>query len=47
MLKHVGLGIAMGNAVDEAKNVADHVTDSVDNEGIHKALVKFNLVKEK
>ena len=47
MLKHVGLGIAMGNAVDEAKNVADHVTDSVDNEGIHKALVKFKLVKEK
>ena len=33
MIKEVGLGIAMGNAIDELKNVADDVTIDVYNYG--------------
>lgn len=44
MLETVGLGIAMGNAVIEAKSVADYETERIENEGIKKALEKFNLI---
>jgi Cof subfamily protein (haloacid dehalogenase superfamily) len=44
MLKHVGLGVAMGNADDEVKSVADYVTDGVDNDGIYNALKYFELI---
>lgn len=38
MLRYAKIGIAMGNAVAEVKNLASYVTDSVDNDGIYKAL---------
>ena len=38
MLRHAGVGIAMGNASDEVKECADMITDTVDNDGIAKAL---------
>lgn len=38
MLKHAGLGIAMGNANDDVKSQADRVTTSVDDDGIANAL---------
>lgn len=38
MLRHVGLGIAMGNASDEVKAAAGFVTRSVDDDGIEYAL---------
>ena len=41
MLKYVGTGVAMGNAVCEVKENADHVTASNDEEGIAKALYKY------
>lgn len=44
MLQHVGLGVAMGNANEEVKKVADYVTDSVDEDGIYKALLHFNII---
>jgi Cof subfamily protein (haloacid dehalogenase superfamily) len=44
MLGHVGWGVAMGNAVDTAKQAAVYVTDTVDNEGICKALQHFGLI---
>lgn len=44
MLKHVAVGIAMGNAGDEAKQAADYVTDSVDNDGIRNALMHFGVI---
>lgn len=44
MLKHVATGIAMGNARDEVKAVADYVTSSIDDDGIYKALQHFNLI---
>lgn len=44
MLETAGLGIAMGNAVDEAKAVADYVTARIEDDGIQKALKKFKLI---
>lgn len=44
MLEYVGIGIAMGNAGDDVKKIADYVTESVDNEGIKSALEKFNVL---
>ena len=41
MLKHAGIGVAMGNASDEVKACADMVTDSVDEDGVEKALGKL------
>ena len=41
MLKHVAIGVAMGNAADHVKAVADHVTDHVDNGGVVKAIKYF------
>lgn len=38
MLRHAGIGIAMGNASDLVKSNAKMVTDSVDNDGIAKIL---------
>ncbi|MCT7681042.1 MAG: HAD hydrolase family protein, partial [Lactobacillus crispatus] len=35
--------IAMGNAIDEIKNLADYVTDDNNHNGIAKALKKFVL----
>jgi len=44
MLKHVGIGVAMGNAEDDVKKHAKYVTDSVDEDGIYKALKHFGII---
>ncbi|MBQ8769915.1 MAG: Cof-type HAD-IIB family hydrolase [Bacteroides sp.] len=44
MLRHAGIGIAMGNANDEVKAAADYVTASVDEDGIFKALKHFEVI---
>ena len=44
MLKHVGIGIAMGNAGDEVKAVADYITTSVDDDGVANALHHLGLI---
>lgn len=44
MLRHAGIGVAMGNAKEHVKAVADYVTDTVDNDGILKALKHFKVV---
>ena len=44
MLQHAGIGIAMGNAADEVKANADYVTDTVENDGVWKAIVHFGLL---
>ena len=41
LLKSGGIAVAMGNATDELKAVADFVTDTVDNDGFVKAVEKF------
>ncbi|HAY3538271.1 Cof-type HAD-IIB family hydrolase [Elizabethkingia anophelis] len=44
MLKYVALGVAMGNANPEVKEIADYVTDDIDNDGILKALKHFGII---
>ena len=44
MLQHVSLAIAMGNAGDELKSIADFVTKDVDDEGIAYALKHYGLI---
>lgn len=44
MLKHVGIGVAMGNANPEVKDIADYVTDDVDENGIWNALRYFQII---
>ena len=44
MLRHVAIGVAMGNASDEVKRVADYITNSVDDNGIWNALKCFCII---
>ena len=44
MINHAGIGIAMGNSVDKLKEVADYVTDNVDNDGFEKAFKHYKLI---
>ena len=41
MLRLEGLGVAMGNAQSEVKEVADYVTGSNDEDGVAKVIEKF------
>ena len=41
MFELVCNGIAMGNAIEEIKEIAHYVTDTVDNDGIAKAFKSF------
>ncbi len=43
MLREVGFGVAMKNADDEVKEVADYVTESNDEDGVAKAIARFVL----
>ncbi|MBW5380597.1 HAD hydrolase family protein, partial [Brachyspira hampsonii] len=38
------IGVAMGNANDNVKDIADYIADDVDNDGIYKALKHFNIL---
>lgn len=44
MFKTVNTGIAMGNAVEELKNVASYITDDIFEDGIYKAMVRYGLI---
>ena len=44
MIKHAAIGVAMGNANESVKRIADYITDDVDNDGIYKALKHFNVL---
>lgn len=44
MLAGVGLGVAMGNADEEVKKVAKHVTNTNEEDGIYQALVHYNVI---
>lgn len=39
-----GIGIAMGNAVEELKTIADYVTDAVDQDGVWNACRHFGWI---
>lgn len=44
MLRHAGIGIAMGNAKDDVKAAANYVTTDVDDNGIANALKHFGII---
>ena len=44
MLRFAGIGVAMGNADESVKAVADYITADIDDDGIEKALKHFNLI---
>lgn len=44
MLRLAGIGVAMGNGSVEAKEAADYITDTCENDGIRKALEHFGLI---
>jgi len=47
MLEYAGIGIAMGNAVDEVKAIADFITVSNDEDGIAIALEQLLYSNDK
>lgn len=44
IIRQAGIGIAMGNANDKVKAVADHITTSVDNDGVCNALLHYHVI---
>ena len=44
MLEYVNIGIAVGNAKEGLKAVADEITDNIDNNGIYNSMKKHNLI---
>ncbi|WP_180946852.1 HAD family hydrolase [Peptostreptococcus faecalis] len=44
MLNLAGYGISMGNGSDNLKKISDYVTDSIDEDGIYKALKKLEVI---
>ena len=45
MLKFAGIGVAMGNAEETVKEIADYVTTGVDEDGIANALRYFGIIE--
>lgn len=44
MVRDAGIGVAMGNACQALKDVADFVTTSVDDDGVERALQHYNII---
>lgn len=44
MIEYAGCGIAMGNGRDVVKDIADYVTDRLDEDGIYNACRHFGLI---
>jgi Cof subfamily protein (haloacid dehalogenase superfamily) len=44
MLRLAGIGVALGNAEDQVKAIADYVTDDIDEDGVANALKHFKLI---
>ncbi len=44
MIQYAQIGVAMGNSPDSVKAVADHVTESVDQDGICAALRRYGIL---
>lgn len=44
IIKEAGIGVAMGNAGENVKEVANYVTTSVDEEGVKNALLHFGVI---
>lgn len=46
MVQHAQIGICMGNGIEALKLIADHVTDTLQNDGIYKAFEKYGLLSK-
>ena len=44
LVREAGIGIAMGNSVEELKAVADYVADDIDRDGVWKACRHLGLI---
>ena len=44
LIKTCAVGIAMGNAIEDIKAIADDITTSVDEDGIYNAFIKLKLI---
>ena len=44
MIEHCNIGIAMGNAKPVIKEIANYITDDIDNDGLSKALKYYELI---
>ncbi len=44
MLETAGISVAMGRSSDRVKEICDHTTDMLENDGIWKALEKFDII---
>lgn len=44
MLRLAGIGVAMGNGEQRAKEAADYVTDRIEEDGIINALLRFGII---
>ena len=44
IIRAAGIGIAMGNAIEELKTAADYVTDDIGRDGVYKACLHFGLI---
>ena len=44
IIKKAGVGVAMGNAGEELKQVADYITTHVDEDGVRNALLKYGVI---
>lgn len=45
IIREAGIGVAMGNAGNNVKRVADYVTTAVDEDGVRNALVHFGVIE--
>ena len=45
IVQEAGIGVAMGNAGDNLKAVADYITTSVDEDGVMNALLKYGVIQ--
>ena len=43
MIEYAGLGVAMGNAVDDVKKAAKYITATNNDDGVAKVIKKFIL----
>lgn len=44
MIKYCGIGVALGNGLKELKDNSDYISDSIDKDGIYKALRHFDVI---
>ena len=44
MIQAAKVGVAMGNGCNEVKNVADYVTDNIEDDGVYNACIKYGWI---